>query len=540
MDKLDDQALDEALDLVSARFADLVAQDYQARLLEQLARQLFSAADEEEFAHLLLRAVAQRCGEHNLLYIGLDEFNGRPLLVWQGLAEAPVLSRPVTRSLLNSGHHYLLEGKVVELALHSQFPAAAGLRLNGDGAVLALITLDRAPEERIVRDFLERLGETASQALVSLRLRESLVQTKRALQRQRQQVQKQNRLLALMDDWAQVLSRLEDRFQQLERLLGATVATLGGEKGSLMLLDESQGELVVRATVGLEPDLQERIRRGEHSCRRLKIGEGVAGKVVQSLQPIVVNQVDQEPLFLEPELSQVNSIVCLPLHVDGLALGVMNITHRLRGQQFSAQHLDEGMKLARQASRAINNSRLYHLAVLDPVTEVFSRTHLFQRCGDELLRARRYQRQVSLMALQLTGLEVHRKGVDCAQANLLEVHFTEILRECVRETDLVARLSDSTFAVLMPETDALGAMFAAERAWQTATESSFLQGAGVSVAVGLCSFPDRSENVMRLVSRAEMALALAARSQDGMPIVLAPALGVEMEPPALSWVANAS
>jgi len=60
------------------------------------------------------------------------------------------------------------------------------------------------------------------------------------------------------------------------------------------------------------------------------------------------------------------------------------------------------------------------------------------------------------------------------------------------------------------------------------------------VAVGLCSFPDRSENVMRLVSRAEMALALAARSQDGMPIVLAPALGVEMEPPALSWVANAS
>jgi hypothetical protein len=37
-----------------------------------------------------------------------------------------------------------------------------------------------------------------------------------------------------------------------------------------------------------------------------------------------------------------------------------------------------------------------------------------------------------------------------------------------------------------------------------------------------------------------MALALAARSQDGMPIVLAPALGVEMEPPALSWVANAS
>ena len=536
MDKLDDQALE----LVSARFADLVAQDYQGRLLEQLGRQLFAAETEEDFAHILLRAIGQRCGEHSLIYLGLDDLSGRPLVVCHGLAQVPQLGRPVTRSLLHSGSGYLLDGKVVELALHSQCSAAAGLRLWREQSVMALITLDRAPEERIVLEFLERLGETASQALSHLRLRESLSQTRRALQRQRQQVQKQNRLLSLMDDWNMVLSRLEDRYQQLEKLLEATVTTLGGEKGSLMLLDESNGELVVRATVGLEPELQERIRRGDHPCRRLKVGEGVAGKVVQSLQPMVVNQVDQEPLFLEPELSQVNSIVCLPLHVDGLALGVMNVTHRARGRQFSGLHLEEGMKLARKASRAINNSRLYHLAVLDPVTEVFSRTHLFQRIGDELMRARRYQRQVSLMALQMSGLEAVRLQLGHTKANQLEVHFTDLLRECVRETDLVARLADNTFAVLMPETDALGAMFAAERAWQKSSESSSLKELGVAARIGLCSFPDRAESVIKLVARAEMALSLAARSQDVMPIVLAPALGVELDPPSpLSWAVTA-
>ncbi|MBX3165821.1 MAG: diguanylate cyclase [Candidatus Eremiobacteraeota bacterium] len=527
---------DEALDLVSARFADLVAQEYQQRLLDQIARQLFQAETEEDFAQFLLRAVAQRCGEHSLLYVGLDEPSLAPLLVTHGYGQRPEVSPTPARSLLAAGSGYVIEGKAVSLALGTQFPVAAGLRLRNLNAPTAVITLDRQPEETIVLDFLERLGERASQALSSLRMREGLEQTRRALHRQRQQVQRQTRLLNLMDDWSQVLSRLEDRYAQLEKLLATAVNTLGGEKGSLMLLDESSGELVVRATFGLEPEVQERIRRGDQTCRRLKLGEGVAGKVCQSLQPMIVNQVDREPVFLEPELSQVASIVCLPLHVDGLALGVMNVTNRARGRQFQAEHIEEGMKLALQAAQAINNSRLYHLAILDPVTEVYSRNHLFQRCQDELTRARRYQRPLCLLAINLQGLEQVRNHHGHELGNQLEILFADVLQFCVRETDIVARLGDSNFGVLMPETDAMAGMFAAERICQQSRESELLTRYYVTAHVGLCSYPDRAENVMKLIARAETAMASAARCSDSLPVVLAPGVGVEMEaPPVAPW-----
>ena len=518
---------EDTLDLVSARFADLVAQDYQQRLLDQTSWQLFQSADEEDFAQTLLQAIGQRSGRGRLVYIALDEPGRAPLTVAQGFAEMPLVTVTPSRSLLDPGTGSLIEGRLVSLALGPEIPAAAGLLLRTEkGLPSALVALESEPEETLLIEFLERLGERASQALAYQRLRKGLEQAGRALHLQRQQMQKQKRLLSLMDDWTPVLYRLEHRCQQWEKLLETAVNSLGGEKGSLMLLDEQRGELVVRATYGLEPEVHERIRRGEQNCRCLKLGEGVAGKVALSLQPLVVNQVDQEPVFLEPQLTQVNSILCLPLHVDGLVLGVMNITHKERGRQFQTQHLAEGMKLACQAARAINHSRLYHLAILDPITEVYTRNHLFQRSRDELGRARRYQRPLSLLAINLQGLEEVRSHHGHEIGNQMEARLSQLLFECVRETDMVARLGPSSFAVLMPETDGMAAMFAAERISQHSRECEMLARYHVAAHIGLCSYPDRANSVFQLISQAEMAMNLAARSSDSLPVVLSP-LAVE-------------
>lgn len=536
--KIEDQALDEALDLVSARFADLVAHDYQQKLVDQIARQLFQADSESDLADVLLKAISQRCGEHRLLYLSLESTGFPPVSRALGFAFDGKHLRLPARSLIGQAEGYLLEANLLALYAPLGLPAGAGLRLTLQGHSLALVLIDRTSDEPIVVEFLEKICERASQALASLRQRISLEQARRSLARQRQQMQKQNRLLSLMDDWSRVLSRLEDSYQYLEELLETTVATLGGEKGSLMLVDEASNELVVRATWGLEAELQEKIRRGDHPCRRLKLGEGVAGKVAQALQPMIVNQVDREPLFLEPELSQVSSIVCLPLHVDGLALGVLNITSKSREKRFQGQHIEDGMRLAQQASRAINKSRLYHLAILDPVTEVFSRSHLFQRTQDEINRARRYQRHLSLLAVNLQGLEVVRHHEGHEVGNQIERHFAELLRECTRETDLVARLGEHSFAILMPETDALSGMFAGERICQTSRESEMMKRYYVTAHVGVCSFPDRADSVSKLVARAELAMGTAVRSNEGLPVVLTPAVGGDLGPPQAVWAAS--
>ena len=156
------------------------------------------------------------------------------------------------------------------------------------------------------------------------------------------------------------------------------------------------------------------------------------------------------------------------------------------------------------------------------------------------MRARRYQRHLSLLAVNLQGLEQVRNHQGHDLGNQLEVLFTELLQVCVRETDIVARLGENTFAVLMPETDAMAGMFAAERICQQSRESELLTRYYVTAHIGLCSFPDRAENVLRLIARAEMAMASAARCSDSLPVVLAPGLGVEMEaPPANTHLGRA-
>ncbi|MDH3207681.1 MAG: sigma 54-interacting transcriptional regulator [Gemmatimonadota bacterium] len=94
--------------------------------------------------------------------------------------------------------------------------------------------------------------------------------------------------------------------------------------GSITLLEEATGELVIEAATGINWKVQ---RRATY-----KVGEGVTGRVVESGRPIIVPRVSHEPLFLDrtevwkagahPELS----FVCVPIQVDGKAKGSLGVT----------------------------------------------------------------------------------------------------------------------------------------------------------------------------------------------------------------------
>jgi diguanylate cyclase (GGDEF)-like protein len=210
-------------------------------------------------------------------------------------------------------------------------------------------------------------------------------------------------------------------------------------------------------------------------------------------------------------------------------LGVLNLTNRSSGKRFLAAHLEEGLRLAQQASLALNNSRLYHLAILEPTTQVLRRAHLYHRVEDEIARARRYQRHVSLVAVRLKHLEDIRQTRGHEIANLVEIEFADLLKRSIRETDAVGRLGDGSFGVLLPETDSLGAMFLAERIHQEAESFGNVAGLPVATGLGVCTFPDRADNAQRLFARAESAMASACRTHNELPVHMVPALGVEVE-----------
>ena len=108
----------------------------------------------------------------------------------------------------------------------------------------------------------------------------------------------------------------------LEDLLGAllvrTREVLEVDTTAVLLFDPATNELVARAALGLE----EEVERGV----RIPIGKGFAGRVASSRSPVVLHDVDHADV-LNPLLREkgVKSMLGVPLIAEGEILGVMHV-----------------------------------------------------------------------------------------------------------------------------------------------------------------------------------------------------------------------
>jgi len=121
---------------------------------------------------------------------------------------------------------------------------------------------------------------------------------------------------------------------------------------SLMLLDEERGELVLRATQGFSPDYRDR--------PPLRVGEGITGRVVQTGQPMVVEDVRQDPRYRYPDVAhqeELCSLLSVPLRVRERIIGAFNC-YTGEPHTFTSEEIGLFQTLANQTALAIENSRL--------------------------------------------------------------------------------------------------------------------------------------------------------------------------------------
>jgi len=123
------------------------------------------------------------------------------------------------------------------------------------------------------------------------------------------------------------ISKLVATNFDLNRVAAATLKLLsdflGLNRGTLTLLDEASGELIIRAAYGMTLDEME---KGKY-----RIGEGVIGKVVKTGVPMIVPKIGAEPLFLDrtgsrKRLNQEEiSFICVPIKLDGNVIGALSV-----------------------------------------------------------------------------------------------------------------------------------------------------------------------------------------------------------------------
>ena len=131
---------------------------------------------------------------------------------------------------------------------------------------------------------------------------------------------RENKILLALFEVSKVINSSFD----LEKNLAQTMHVLGDflemERGSVFLLDDGTKELRIVAAHGLTKD---QIEKGKY-----KTGEGIVGRVLEKGYPVVVPDVEEEPLFLNKTGSRIKrsgiSFLCVPIKFKGESIGVLS------------------------------------------------------------------------------------------------------------------------------------------------------------------------------------------------------------------------
>jgi len=122
---------------------------------------------------------------------------------------------------------------------------------------------------------------------------------------------------------------------------------------------------------------------------------------------------------------------------------------------------------------------------VDSLTGLLGHATFAELLLHEMERAKRYKRPMSVLAIEPDDPE--RAGPAAARDTLMR-HVAASLRESVRDVDLLARLGPDRFALLLPETDARGALKAAERLREAVASRDDV---AATVSIGAAGFPSR-------------------------------------------------
>ena len=172
--------------------------------------------------------------------------------------------------------------------------------------------------------------------------------------------------LTVLYEISQLIGSSFDSHQVFSKILNTFHFHLGMNRGTITLLNPNTGELEIRAAHGLTED---EIGRGKYL-----VGEGITGKVVETGEPMVVPQIEKEPLFLNRTQSRENltksniSFICVPIKNGPHVLGALS-ADRLFSEEIA---FEEDIRLLSIVASMIAQGLKIQQMVLDEKTQLLS------------------------------------------------------------------------------------------------------------------------------------------------------------------------
>jgi diguanylate cyclase (GGDEF)-like protein/PAS domain S-box-containing protein len=321
-----------------------------------------------------------------------------------------------------------------------------------------------------------------------------------------------------------------DEVDLLRTIVQRAASLVGTEDGYVYLLG-ADNRLEVKAGIGMFVDWL---------GFTLGVGEGVAGRVAESSEPLLIEDYDAWPGRSEAfPTGRLGQVVGVPLRSGDSIIGVIGLSHPRNGSVFSEEAVGLLSKFAEIASLSLENTRLYaaaqaelrqreraeeslqFLAFHDALTGLPNRSLFEELLSVAVARARRSELAVAVVYMDLDNFKLVNDSLGHAAGDDLLIEAAGRMRDTVRDADVVARQGGDEFLVLLadlpPDSAAASAEHVTKRI-EDVLSRPFISGGMefyTSASIGISLFPANADDVPTLLRYADAAMYASKRSGPG-------------------------
>jgi len=142
--------------------------------------------------------------------------------------------------------------------------------------------------------------------------------------------------------------------------------------------------------------------------------------------------------------------------------------------------------------KALEHARTRRLASTDGLTEVYNHRTFQERLSQEIARADRYNRPLSVLMIDVDHFKVYNDTYGHPQGDIVLQDLARLLREMSRTSDTVARYGGEEFAIILPETDSVGAQKISQRLCEQVERYPFpgkdlMPGGALTISIGVAT-----------------------------------------------------
>lgn len=263
--------------------------------------------------------------------------------------------------------------------------------------------------------------------------------------------------------------------------------------GSVALYDSKKKELSLHAHRGLSAEFIN-IERWSVTAG------GLTEQILNSGEIFIVGDTRESTFFHNPVVINegIRSLICLPLVFQDDIVGILYLDD-FKPRDFDRGRLELLSILASFAALAIHNARLHNktklMAITDFLTGLYNHRYFQQILTQELGRARRYQKMISLVILDIDNFKSFNDRYGHAVGDKVLIAMGDIISRSLRKVDYAFRYGGEEFVLLLPETSLEHAVLTAERLRVRIAEEAVnsvpeAEGRSITVSAGVACYPE--------------------------------------------------